>query len=101
MMLQPTGIKILKRYGLTTGRVEKNQSASRRSRKLHAHGERKIPGGYWLTPALQGQFVEVVWCDSPAADAEKKSPSLTTKTMTSLWRLFGFANHATSNGIKK
>lgn len=100
MMSQPIGIKILKRYELMTGRVAKSQSASRRQRKLPAHGEQRIPAGYWLTPQLQGQFVEAGWFDSHVADAEQKRQSLITRITTNLLKSSGFANRATSNGTK-
>jgi hypothetical protein len=49
MMLQPIGIRILKRYELTTGRVEDHQSVSRLIQKLPEHGERRTLEGHGLT----------------------------------------------------
>jgi len=100
MMSQPIGIRILKRYGPTTGRVEKSQSASRRTQKLPVRGEPKTLEGlmhttWWLEP-----YGLAVYCDSPVADVENQRQSHITKTMTNLLRLFGFANHVTSNDIK-
>jgi len=101
MMSQLIGIKILKKYGLTTERAAKNQSASRRRQKLHGHGGPRIPAGYWLTPALQGQFVEVNLFDSPVANAEQKRQSLITRITGSLLKLSGFANPATNKDTRK
>lgn len=100
MMFYPTGIKILKRYGPMTEREVKNQSASRRQKKLTAHGGMRTPEGRWLTPALQGQFVEAIWLDSPVADAERKKQSLITRITKSLLRSSGFASHATNKDTK-
>jgi hypothetical protein len=101
MMLQPTGIKTLKRYGLTTGRVEKNRSASRRLQKSQKRGERKTPEGMLLTQVSVEPYGMAAWYDSPVADVEKQKQSRITKTTTSLLKLCGFANHATSNDIRK
>ena len=100
MIPQPIEIKILKRYGPTIGRVAKSQSASRRQKKSSAHGGPRIPAGYWLTPALQGQFVEVNLFDSPVADADQKRQSLITRITRSLLRSSGFASPAISSGTK-
>ena len=100
MMSQPTEIKILKRYGLTTGRVEKNQSASRRPQKSPVRGEKKIGGERVLIAPYHEHFVLGSWYGDPVVDAVKKNQLPIMKTMTSLWKLCGFANHATSSGTK-
>ena len=100
MMYQNTGLKILKRYGHTTERVEKNQSASRRLRKLHAHGGKRMVGEIVLMEPWQEPYVMGGWYASRASDAGLKNPSLITKTMTNLWKLCGFANRATYNTTK-
>ena len=100
MMFYPTGIKILKRYAPMTGRVQKNQSASRRKLILREYGGLKMQDGAWLTPVSPEPYVVGPWFVCPVADAEKPNPSLITKTMTNLLRLSGFANRATNNGTK-
>lgn len=100
MMSQPIGIKILKRYGLTTGRAAKSQSASRQTQKSHAHGEQKIPAGTWHIPVSPERLEMEHWSVSRVVDAEKKNQLLITKTMTNLWTLCGFVNHATNNDTK-
>lgn len=100
MMSQPTGIKILKKYGLTTGRVEKNQSASRRPQKSSVRGEKKISGERVLIALYHEHFVLGSWYGDPVVDAVKRSQLPITRTMTNLWKLCGFASRATSNAIK-
>jgi hypothetical protein len=100
MIPQPIGIKILKRYGPTIGRGAKSQSASRRSQKLRGHGEPRTPAGHWLTPALQGQCVEVNLFSIPVAVVEQKKQSLITRITTNLLKLSGFVSRAISNGTK-
>ena len=101
MMSQPTEIRILKGFGLTTKRAARSQSALRRQQKLTAHGEQKICEDKWLIlKSLEPSAMED-WFDSPVADAEKLSPLLITKITTNRLKLFGFANLVTNNAIKK
>jgi hypothetical protein len=100
MMSQNTGIKILKRYAPTTGRVLKNQSASRRKLILREYGGLKMQDGAWLTPVSPEPYVVGPWFVIPVADAEQKRQSLITRITRSLLRSSGFASPATSSGTK-
>lgn len=100
MIPHPTGIKILKRYAPMTGRGAKSQSASRRKLILREYGGLKMQDGAWLTPVSPEPYVVGPWFVSPVRAAMSQSQSRTTKTTTSLWRLFGFASPATSSGTK-
>ena len=101
MMLQPIGIRILKRYGLTTGRVEDHQSVSRLVQTAPEHGEKRTLEGHGLTRVFPEPSGMAVWCEHLVADVENQSRSLITKTMTNLFLLCGFASHAINNDIKK
>jgi hypothetical protein len=100
MIPQPTGIRILKKYAPTTGRVLKNQSASRRKLILREYGGLKMQDGAWLTPVSPEPYVVGPWFVSPVRAAMMQSQSHTTKTTTNLSKLFGFVNRAISNGTK-
>jgi hypothetical protein len=100
MMLQPTGIRILKKSGLTIERGGKTQNVSRHLRKFQKHGEPRIEEGQSLTMPWLEPSVMAVYFGSHVSDVGNKSPSLTTRITTSLSMLCGFANRAISNGIK-
>jgi len=95
-----TGLRILKRYAPMTGRGEKSQSASRRARKLIAHGGLKTNEGLLLTEKFLTPLNPGSWREVNVNDAAMKNQSLITRTMTNLWKSCGFANRATNNGTK-
>jgi hypothetical protein len=101
MMLQPTGIRILKNSGLMTVKGAKSQNAARRRQKFQKPGETKIKEDWLLTMPLLEPSVMAVYFGIHVSDVGNKSPSLTTRITTSLLKLCGFANLATNNDIKK
>jgi len=100
MMQQPTGIKILKRFGPMTEIGQKYLKGRKRLKKFLPHGEKPtlivLKHITQLPEQLEKGYLYVV----PAFDAENKNHLLITKIMKSLWKLFGFVNRATNNGIK-
>ena len=100
MMLQPIGIRILKKSAHMTEKGEKSQSASRRKRKLPVFGVLMTNGEWQPILQSQGKLEKGAWYEIPVSDVEKKNPSLIMKTMTNLWKSCGFANLATNNGTK-
>jgi hypothetical protein len=100
-MSQPTGIRILKKYEPMTGRGEKSQSVSRRTRKLIVPGEQKTKGDIVHIHLFLTPYGMDFWCVNPAVVAESQNQSLITKITTNLWKLCGSVSLAISNGIKK
>jgi len=100
MMSQPIGIRILKGSARMTGKGLKTQNASNSTWKSTVRGERKIKEDKWHTTLLLEPSVMEVWFGFLALDAENKSLSPITKTMTNLWTLCGFASHATNSATK-
>jgi len=100
MMLQPTGIRILKNSGLMTVKGVKSQNALKRRQKSQKPGETKIKEEQRHTMPLLEPSVMAVYFDYPASDVGQTSPSHITRITTSLLKLCGFANRAISNGIK-
>jgi hypothetical protein len=100
MMLQPTGIRILRKSGLTIERGGKTQNASRHLRKFQKHGEQRIEEGQSLTMPWLEPSAMAVYFGNHASDVEKSSPSLITRITTKLLKSSGFANHVTNNVTK-
>ena len=84
-----------------TGRVVKSSIELKRTLKLHGHGGLRTKEEVRPIQESQEPFAMAPWFDNPASDAEKLSPLLITKIMTSRLMSCGFANRVTSKDTKK
>ena len=100
MMLQPTGIRILKNTVPMTRKGVKIPSALRQVQKSIVSGEKKTYAEAKHILPWEGQYGLGIWFDNHASDAENKNLSLITKITTNLWKLCGCVSHATNKDIR-
>jgi hypothetical protein len=92
---------ILKRLERMTEKEQSNLTDKHSKQNKQDSGEQKILEEanvieLWHLPSKRGSL-----CERTVIDVENQKVLLTTKITTNPFKLFGYASHATSVGIKK
>ena len=100
MMSQPIEVKIYKKFVLMIVKEQKALKGQKQLKLLQKHGDKPTVAALEHITQSPEPLGKALLFVARVFDAEKLNLWLIMKITTSLWMLFGFANHATRPVIR-